>query len=61
MVTVRQVIGIQPCHTGWPIFLDTLWFVPFPSLYWLYLAIMLLGYAMLTQVVKTWFIRRFGE
>jgi hypothetical protein len=26
-----------------------------------YLAIMLLGYALLTQVVKTWFIRRFGE
>jgi len=22
---------------------------------------MLLGYALLTQVVKTWFIRRFGE
>jgi hypothetical protein len=28
---------------------------------WLFLAIMLLGYAILTQVVKTWFIRRFGE
>jgi Mg2+-importing ATPase len=40
---------------------DTLGFVPLPPLYWLYLAIMLLGYAMLTQVVKTWFIRRFGE
>jgi len=40
---------------------DTLGFVPLPPLYWLYLAIMLLGYAVLTQVVKTWFIRRFGE
>jgi len=30
-----------------------------PPLYWLFLAIMLLGYAILTQVVKTWFIRRF--
>ena len=40
---------------------DTLGFVPLPPLYWLYLAIMLLGYAILTQVVKTWFIRRFGE
>jgi Mg2+-importing ATPase len=39
----------------------TLGFVPLPPLYWLYLAIMLLGYAILTQVVKTWFIRRFGE
>ncbi len=40
---------------------NTLGFVPLPPLYWLYLAIMLLGYAILTQVVKTWFIRRFGE
>jgi Mg2+-importing ATPase len=40
---------------------NTLGFVPLPPLYWLYLAIMLLGYAMLTQLVKTWFIRRFGE
>jgi Mg2+-importing ATPase len=39
----------------------TLGFVPLPPLYWLYLAIMLLGYALLTQVVKTWFIRRFGD
>ena len=39
----------------------TLGFVPLPPLYWLYLAIMLLGYALLTQVVKSWFIRRFGE
>jgi len=39
----------------------TLGFVPLPPLFWLYLAIMLLGYAMLTQLVKTWFIRRFGE
>jgi P-type Mg2+ transporter len=40
---------------------NTLGFVPLPPLYWPYLALMLLGYAILTQVVKTWFIRRFGE
>ncbi len=40
---------------------DTLGFVALPPLYWLYLAIMLLGYAILTQLVKTWFNRRFGE
>ena len=34
---------------------------PLPPLYWLLLAIMLLGYVILTQVVKTWFIRRFGD
>jgi len=40
---------------------DTLGFVPLPPLYWLFLAIMLPGYAILTQVVKGWFVRRFGE
>jgi P-type Mg2+ transporter len=40
---------------------NTLGFVALPPRYWLFLAIMLLGYALLTQVVKTWFIRRFGE
>ena len=35
-------------------------FVPLPPLYWLYLALMLLGYALLTQWVKTWFVRKFG-
>ncbi len=40
---------------------NTLGFVPLPPLYWLFLAGMLLCYAILTQVVKTWFIRRFGE
>ena len=40
---------------------STLGFVPLPPRYWLFLGIMLLGYAILTQVVKTWFIRRFGE
>jgi Mg2+-importing ATPase len=39
----------------------TLGFVPLPSLYWLMLAIMLLGYVILTQVMKTWFFHRFGE
>jgi Mg2+-importing ATPase len=40
---------------------NTLGFVPLPPLYWLFLAIMLLCYSILTQVVKVWFIRRFGE
>jgi P-type Mg2+ transporter len=40
---------------------STLGFVPLPRLYWLYLAGMLVGYAALTQVVKVWFIRRFGD
>lgn len=40
---------------------NTLGFVPLPPHYWLFLAIMLPVYALLTQVVKTWFIRKYGE
>ena len=36
-------------------------FVPLPARYWLYLTALLLSYALLTQVVKAWFMRRFGE
>jgi len=39
----------------------TLGFVPIPPLYWLPLAIMLTGYLILTQLVKTWFYGRFGD
>jgi P-type Mg2+ transporter len=35
--------------------------VPLPPLYWLLLFGMLVAYVLLTQVVKTWFVRRFGE
>jgi Mg2+-importing ATPase len=42
-------------------FAAALGLVPLPPLYWLLLAGMLLGYVMLTQVVKTWFVRRFGD
>ncbi len=40
---------------------ETLGFVPLPSKFWLLLAIMLVCYVTLTQFVKTWFIRRFGD
>jgi len=39
----------------------TLGFVPLPPKFWLLLAIMLVCYVTLTQFVKTWFIRRFGD
>ena len=38
----------------------TLGFVPLPSTYWILLFLILLGYAILTHLVKTWFVRRFG-
>jgi Mg2+-importing ATPase len=39
----------------------TLGLVPLPPLYWLLLASILVCYVALTQLVKTWFYRRFGE
>ncbi|MCA3560584.1 MAG: magnesium-translocating P-type ATPase [Aestuariivirga sp.] len=38
----------------------TLGFQPLPALYWPILLAMGLGYAVLTHIVKTWFIRRYG-
>jgi Mg2+-importing ATPase len=38
----------------------TLGFVALPPLYWLYLAGMLVLYVILTQLVKTWFYKKFG-
>ena len=35
--------------------------VALPLLYWLLLFLMLICYVLLTQVIKTWFVRRFGE
>jgi len=40
---------------------DTLGLVPLPALYRLLLIVMLVGCVMLTQVVESWFFRRFGE
>jgi Mg2+-importing ATPase len=39
----------------------TLGFVSLPPLYWLILGVMLVSYVWLTQVMKTWFYRRFGD
>ena len=38
----------------------TLGFVPLPPTYWSLLCLILLGYAILTHLMKTWFSRRFG-
>jgi Mg2+-importing ATPase len=40
---------------------ETLGFVPLPQLYWLLLAIMMICYVVLTQLVKTWFFHKFGD
>ena len=40
---------------------STLGFVPLPPLYWLFLLGMLVAYVILTQLIKTWFYRKFGD
>ncbi len=39
---------------------STLGFVPLPPKYWVLLCLILLGYAVMTHLMKTWFSRRFG-
>jgi Mg2+-importing ATPase len=39
---------------------DALGFVPLPPTYWFYLGLILVGYAALTHLMKTWCSRRFG-
>jgi len=40
---------------------QTLGFVSLPLLYWVLLLFILMGYIVLTQLVKTWFFHKFGE
>ncbi len=60
IVTSLIIVAVGAWLTASPL-ADALGFVPLPPLYWLLLAIMLVCYVILTQIVKTWFIRRFGE
>ena len=39
---------------------DTLGFLPLPPSYWIYLFLILVGYAVLTHLMKTWCSRKFG-
>ena len=54
IVTVGALLTISPLA-------DALGFVPLPPLYWLLLAIILVCYVVLTQLIKSWFYRRFGD
>jgi Mg2+-importing ATPase len=36
-------------------------FVPLPPAYWIAMAVIVLGYAVLTHLAKVWFIRRYGS
>jgi Mg2+-importing ATPase len=60
IITSLIIVAVGAWLTVSPL-ANTLGFVRLPALYWLFLAIMLVSYALLTQLVKVWFIRRFGE
>ena len=54
IVTVGALLTVSPLA-------DALGFVPLSPLYWLLLAIILVCYVVLTQLIKSWFYRRFGD
>jgi Mg2+-importing ATPase len=54
IVTVGALLPISPLAT-------TLGFVALPWSYWFWLLGMLVAYLVLTQVIKTWFYRKFGD
>ncbi len=60
IITSLVIVAVGAWLTVSP-FAETLGFVALPVLYWPLLAGMLLAYVLLTQLVKTWFVRRYGE
>ena len=59
IVTSIMIVSVGAWLTVSPL-AETLGFVALPPLYWLLLAVMLVCYVVLTQLVKTWFYRKFG-
>jgi len=56
-LAIVTVAGLMPFfHVG-----RALGFVPLPHQYWAYLTAMLLLYVVLTQIVKTWYVRKYGD
>ncbi len=56
-IVIVIVAGLLPfSHIG-----SALGFVALPRKYWMFLAAMLLGYIALTQVVKNWYVRKYGD
>jgi Mg2+-importing ATPase len=60
ILTSLAIVAIGAWLTVSPL-APALGFVRLPPLYWLFLLGMLLAYVVLTQVVKTWFYRKFGD
>jgi len=60
MFTSLAIVAVAACLPYSPLS-GALGLVPLPAIYWLYLLGMLVCYIFLTQVVKTWFVRRFTQ
>ncbi len=54
------IVGIGAGLTYSP-FAGALGFTSLPPIFWLFLLGMLISYVFITQAVKTWFIRKFGD
>jgi Mg2+-importing ATPase len=54
------IVGIGIWLTVSPL-ANTLGLVTLPSIYWVFLTAIMICYIGLTQLVKTWFIRKFGD
>lgn len=59
IITSIMIVSVGAWLTISPL-AETLGFVALPPLYWLLLAGLLVCYVVLTQLMKTWFYRRFG-
>ena len=60
IATSLIIVGVGAWLTVSPL-AGTLGFVALPPTFWLYLIGVLVGYVILTQLVKTWFYRKFGD
>jgi Mg2+-importing ATPase len=60
LITTTVIIAAIGMALPFTSFGGFLGFVPLPQAYWLALSLILMSYVVLTHVVKTWFIRRFG-
>jgi Mg2+-importing ATPase len=60
IATSVGIVGIVAWLTVSPL-ADALGLVALPPLYWLFLALMLVAYVGLTQILKMWFFNKFGD
>ncbi len=60
VIATSLIIGVIGIALPYSWLSGTLGFVPLPRTYWIYLSLILISYAVLTHVVKTWCTHRFG-